>query len=215
VVRCRAGCRRRRNAGQLLPWSLSRGRRRERGGIAGGRRLQWPLVAERECGLGILVKVAKFSNLPFQLSNAARRPIPLHALAACQDSVLFDVDFAGATRGGVVDGERRGGKGRCQCPRVLPHPRTRRYGGFLRRGESTAHLDDAGSKRNSASSFPLRREPAYVRRNDAGGPAPRTTRCLTRSTALRRRFARAMPCAASSVQVPRFAGRSRCAEHLF
>jgi hypothetical protein len=32
---------------------------------------------------------------------------------------------------------------------------------------------------------------------------------------LRRRFARAMPCTASSVEVPRFTGRSRCAEHLF
>jgi hypothetical protein len=41
---------------------LSRGRRRER-----GRLLPWPLVADRDCGLGLLVKITKLFYLPFEV----------------------------------------------------------------------------------------------------------------------------------------------------
>jgi hypothetical protein len=55
------------------------------------------------------VEVAQLSQLAFEVSDPGRRPIPLCTLAECQGSVLFHVDAAGAARGGMVDGERRGG----------------------------------------------------------------------------------------------------------
>jgi hypothetical protein len=88
----------------------SGGRRRKRGGVAGGRRVPWPLVADGgERSLGRLVQTPKFVDLLSEVRNCSSIPRALHALAECQGSVLSDIDFVGAARGGVVDGERRGG----------------------------------------------------------------------------------------------------------
>jgi hypothetical protein len=46
---------------------MSGGRRRKGGGVARGRRIPWPLVADRECGLGGIVQIPKFVDLPFEV----------------------------------------------------------------------------------------------------------------------------------------------------
>jgi hypothetical protein len=121
--------------------ALSRARKRRKGGITGG--LLWPLVADprADCSLGGLVEVAQLRQLTFELSDPGRRPIPLHALAECQGSVLFQMDGAGA----ASRWERRGGA-LSTSARVAAPSRAPFFHLFSRRG-STVHPGGTNNRR--------------------------------------------------------------------